>query len=246
MKTINAILGVSIFSSLMLSPLLGSAQHTETTERKATFRVRIDTNDNGKRTGIDTMFKTEAGMKEFLNEMNRNENRDLSLPQPPAPPSLPARPRPPLPPSPPVPPKPPVTSAKPDSQFRADFTFIEQSDKSSTTRKKLVGDNDQGEKDLLSSSNVLLPEEQFDNVTDVSVSPNPNRGRFDIRFKVDLPDDVQVKLNDINGKEIYSETLKGYSGSFFKAIDCNKDAAGNYMFEITAQGFKKVLRVMVQ
>lgn len=103
-----------------------------------------------------------------------------------------------------------------------------------------------------SSSDIyLLPSQNITNnsiesVSDLSLSPNPNRGHFDIRFKVEKPADVKLKLVDVQGREIYGEVLSGFSGNFSKSVNLAKDSSGFYLLEITSGSLKQVLRVMVQ
>jgi hypothetical protein len=88
--------------------------------------------------------------------------------------------------------------------------------------------------------------DKAENITEVVLSPNPNKGRFEVKFKAEKPEDIKLRLSDINGRELYAETLDNFSGSYTKAIDCGKDAPGAYTLEVNTNSARKVLRVLVQ
>jgi len=69
--------------------------------------------------------------------------------------------------------------------------------------------------------------------------PNPNSGRFSLKFSLDQKDPVSVKVLDINGGAIYSETVKDFNGNYDNEIDLNSRSNGIYILQISQK--KKTL-----
>ena len=69
--------------------------------------------------------------------------------------------------------------------------------------------------------------------------PNPNHGRFNLRFILDQNDEVTVKVLDILGKEVYKETLLDFTGTYDNQIDLTGKEKGIYILQIIQK--KKVL-----
>jgi len=90
------------------------------------------------------------------------------------------------------------------------------------------------------------PAEASTNLSDVKVFPNPSTGQFHIGFNVSKPTDVLLRLSDLNGKEIYSETFNSYSGKFEKEITNTTLSAGTYIMDIQAGNEKRTTKVVTQ
>ncbi|MDG1477330.1 MAG: T9SS type A sorting domain-containing protein [Vicingaceae bacterium] len=68
-------------------------------------------------------------------------------------------------------------------------------------------------------------------------SPNPNDGKFDLNFKLKDQKPVQVKIVDMQGKEVYSEMVKDFDGKYANKIDISENGEGIYILQIV-QGKK--------
>lgn len=70
----------------------------------------------------------------------------------------------------------------------------------------------------------------------LEVYPNPNNGAFNLSFE--LPEDgaAEVKVFDMLGNEIHSESLSGFSGRYSRMIDISDNAQGTYFLQITQNG----------
>ena len=68
-------------------------------------------------------------------------------------------------------------------------------------------------------------------------SPNPNNGKFDLNFKLKDKKKVQVKIVDMQGKEVYNETVKDFDGKYSNKIDISENGEGIYILQIV-QGNK--------
>jgi hypothetical protein len=73
--------------------------------------------------------------------------------------------------------------------------------------------------------------------------PNPNDGKFTLQFKADKRPTV-VKITSLEGKEIYSETLQGFEGTYQNEIDLSSQKRGIYLLQII-QGNKATNKKIV-
>ncbi|MBL0139699.1 MAG: T9SS type A sorting domain-containing protein [Bacteroidetes bacterium] len=74
--------------------------------------------------------------------------------------------------------------------------------------------------------------------------PNPNHGKFDLDFYLNTEGDTDVSIFDPNGKEVFHETLKKFSGEYSNQIDISDKGKGNYLLKI-AQGNKSISKKII-
>ncbi len=67
--------------------------------------------------------------------------------------------------------------------------------------------------------------------------PNPNDGKFNLNFHSDQKQNMTIRVYDQQGKEVYSETMKNFSGDYINQLDLRTKGKGNYILKIT-QGDK--------
>lgn len=73
--------------------------------------------------------------------------------------------------------------------------------------------------------------------------PNPSNGAFRLQFKgKEKP--TLVRITDINGKEIYSEDMRDFEGTYDKEIDLSGTPEGIYLLQVQ-QGGKAVNKKIV-
>ncbi len=70
------------------------------------------------------------------------------------------------------------------------------------------------------------------NVDDLTFSPNPNDGKFDLNFKLNKKAPVHIRIFDMNGKEVYSENISNFSGQYQNNIDISENEKGMYLLQI--------------
>ena len=88
-----------------------------------------------------------------------------------------------------------------------------------------------GESDLEKERIIQRKESQSLNVEYLTSSPNPSSGRMKISFAGSaMPTVVQVL--DLNGKEVYSEKLDQFDGTYNKEIDIQNEAKGTLILNI--------------
>ncbi len=69
-------------------------------------------------------------------------------------------------------------------------------------------------------------------VENLNFSPNPNNGKFDLQFKLDKKQAVQIKIFDIQGKEVYNEKVSDFDGKYSHNIDISENGEGIYLLQI--------------
>jgi hypothetical protein len=80
-------------------------------------------------------------------------------------------------------------------------------------------------------------------IEDMTCTPNPSNGKFDLKFSgTKSPVDITVK--DINGKIVYTESVKHFNGSYEKEISLDKETKGIYFVTIT-QGARSTTKKLV-
>ncbi len=71
----------------------------------------------------------------------------------------------------------------------------------------------------------------------LSFYPNPSSGKFTLKFKTSKNEKSAITIYDVNGTEVYSETVKGKDGVYEKEIDISNEQKGTYFLKIS-QGEK--------
>lgn len=94
------------------------------------------------------------------------------------------------------------------------------------------------------ATNITKNELQID---DLKFSPNPNNGKFDVKFTTkNKKEPLSVKIFDIQGKEVYSETINKFSGKYSKNIDISENGKGTYILQILQGNKSKTNKVLIK
>lgn len=93
------------------------------------------------------------------------------------------------------------------------------------------------------SQTFTLDDSEFEKV-DFGLSPNPNRGNFNVQFESDSTKTVEVFVHDIAGQKIYYKTF-GKSSYFNQNIQLSKTSHGLYLVTIINGGRRIVKKIMV-
>lgn len=80
----------------------------------------------------------------------------------------------------------------------------------------------------------------------VQVYSNPSNGAFHVQFNVPDAGDVRIIITDINGSEVYTETLNNFSGGYNKEISLENAPKGTYFVKVSQNGYSSTKTVIVQ
>ncbi len=117
-------------------------------------------------------------------------------------------------------------------------TYIEieiKRDESKNVTISEIAKSDNSLKDInFSIKNNLKPSE-------LQYYPNPNDGKFNLRFNLDQKGEVMVKVLDILGNEVYKETILDFDGIYDNELNLTGREKGIYILQIR-QGRKALSR----
>ena len=85
-----------------------------------------------------------------------------------------------------------------------------------------------------------------DDVTNLSVYPNPNSGVFAVRVNVMSQGNVNIKLTDMLGRAVYENSLQNQSGEIRDNINVSSLAKNVYTLEVTTDKGRATKRVVVE
>ena len=80
-----------------------------------------------------------------------------------------------------------------------------------------------------------------------TIYPNPNEGQFTIDFSgIENNHEIEVKLFDLQGKVVYSESFySGQDSGSFNIIPAEKISKGSYVCTLIVEGVKQTIKVIV-
>ena len=76
--------------------------------------------------------------------------------------------------------------------------------------------------------------------------PNPNNGKFNLKFMLDKKEEVTVKVMDILGKEVYKETLLDFNGTYENKIDLTGKEKGIYILQIIQKRKALTRKILIE
>ena len=80
----------------------------------------------------------------------------------------------------------------------------------------------------------------------LSVYPNPSNTIFTITYQSTIPSTISFSAADSNGKLIFFDNQKQFSGQYLKIIDLSNQPKGVYFIEIICDGKRKSKKIMLQ
>ncbi len=81
-------------------------------------------------------------------------------------------------------------------------------------------------------------------LNDVSYYPNPNDGRFTLRFSMPGQAPLKVAVYDLAGQEVYVEAYDSFGGLFKQELDLSNEEPGVYILEISS-GKRKLNKKLI-
>ncbi len=83
-------------------------------------------------------------------------------------------------------------------------------------------------------------------VEELTFSPNPNNGKFNLSFHMPEKGKTSIKIFDGNKKEVYKNTLNKFSGTYSDLIDISENPQGVYYLEVAQNGKALVKKLVIQ
>ena len=113
----------------------------------------------------------------------------------------------------------------------------QEGDKTIVIRTKVIIETpDEEDKETMEKAGVQLFPESEDNklkVESLKFSPNPSNGKFSLKFNTSEEGNTDIKIYDLNGAEVYNESLKNFNGTYEKEIDISGEKSGTYFLKVT-------------
>jgi hypothetical protein len=93
---------------------------------------------------------------------------------------------------------------------------------------------------------VIIEEDASANISNLKVFPNPANGQFNIAFTAAKPTDLKIRISDVSGKEVFSESVKDFTGKYEKSISRSDIPAGTYNITVESGDQQEIRRIVVQ
>jgi len=77
-------------------------------------------------------------------------------------------------------------------------------------------------------------------------SPNPNDGNFELNFKLDKKQPIQINIVDIHGKAVYNETVNDFNGKYSNKIDISSNGEGIYILQVVQGNKASTSKIMIK
>ena len=72
----------------------------------------------------------------------------------------------------------------------------------------------------------------YNNISEISIFPNPSQDVFNIKFTSLLIDDIQLKIINLVGVVVHVENIKNHIGEYKTSINLEDFSSGIYLLEI--------------
>jgi len=80
----------------------------------------------------------------------------------------------------------------------------------------------------------------------INVYPNPNNGRFNLRFTSEKNNDVTIGVRNLVGQLVYEKKLNGFTGDFNEELNLSDLGKGVYIVNVETPTTKQNTKVVVQ
>ena len=85
------------------------------------------------------------------------------------------------------------------------------------------------------------------NINGFNYFPNPNDGKFRLRFDLPDPGDLKIRVYSPEGKVLYEEFKQGFSGGYNQEIDLSEFVSeGVYFLQLTQNGKGMADKIIVR
>ncbi len=86
------------------------------------------------------------------------------------------------------------------------------------------------------AENIWVQQDNTLEIQEIDLYPNPTDGTIRLKFRSDKSDSAQIKVIDPNGRVVYENVQKGFSGSFDEELDFSGAPSGNLILVIEQGG----------
>lgn len=76
--------------------------------------------------------------------------------------------------------------------------------------------------------------------------PNPNNGKFHLTFKLSNTGNTEVSIFNMEGKSVYSEELKNFSGNYDKEMDISANPKGTYFVKVKQGEHAQLKKIVME
>ncbi|WP_299707689.1 T9SS type A sorting domain-containing protein [uncultured Pontibacter sp.] len=115
-------------------------------------------------------------------------------------------------------------------------------------RKTQVEDVTDAEKEQLKATGapVEMKSREELKVEEISYYPNPNNGRFNLKFTLKKKGTTVVRVLDEKGREVFVDTVEKLSGEYEREIDLTPFGRGMYFLQVAQGGRYHTKKLVVQ
>lgn len=83
-------------------------------------------------------------------------------------------------------------------------------------------------------------------IKDMTFYPNPNNGKFNLKFTMPDKGNTDITIMNLDGKVIYNEHLENFSGSYDKEMDISKENKGVYLVKVVQGNHTEVKKIVLE
>ena len=80
----------------------------------------------------------------------------------------------------------------------------------------------------------------------LSYFPNPNNGKFNLKFKLNNKDEVTITVMDILGNKVYNEKLKNFDGFYDNEINLAGKEKGIYVLQVVQKKKALTRKILIE
>ena len=91
---------------------------------------------------------------------------------------------------------------------------------------------------------ITLTSESF-GLNNFSLYPNPNNGNFTVQFNSESTNDINIKVHDLRGREVFSKSYQN-NGLFNQTMQLNSVQSGVYLVTVQDGARKEAKKIVVQ
>lgn len=115
-------------------------------------------------------------------------------------------------------------------------------------RKAKVEDATAADKEQLKATGapVEMKSREELKIEEISFYPNPNNGRFNLRFSLKNKGTTVIRIMNDKGKEVFVDTVEKLSGEYERQIDLTAFGRGMYFLQIAQGGRYHTKKLLVQ